>query len=86
MSGNTARLEPVVPVNAAVAGRPGLPTTLAVPPVRVNYYLSQPLTASQELDGWRGLGFHCVWGNPARDRTRRSAATPRAWCKISAHR
>ena len=62
MSGSTARLEPVVPVKTAVAGRPGLPITLAVPPVRVNRYLSRPQTASQELDGWRGSRFHDHWG------------------------
>ena len=62
MSGTTARVEPVVPVKAAVAGRPGLPTTLAVPPVRVNRYLSRPQTASQELDGWRESRFHYYWG------------------------
>ena len=70
MSGSTARLEPVVPVKAAVAGGPGLPITLAVPPVRVNCYLSRPLTASQELDGWRGHRFHCLWGG---NRERRGA-------------
>jgi hypothetical protein len=76
MSGSTARLEPVVPVTAAVAGGPGLPTTLAVPPVRVNRYLPGPLTASQELDGWRGRRFHYFWGESGEKRTRRSAAAP----------
>ncbi len=65
MSGSTARLEPVVPGKAAVAGRPGLPITLAVPPVRVNCHLSRPLTASQELDGRLGRRFHCIWGESA---------------------
>ena len=62
MSGTTVRVESVVPVYAAVAGRPGLPITLAVPLVRVNRYLSRAQTASQELDDWRGSRFHYYWG------------------------